>query len=168
MTTMETTKHTGHEPEQTKPSQRHPLAIALVAIVALLLAGLGGWMLRGSDDESDAVVVAGAQLTDRQEEMLRVAEEYELARANGDVDAVLELFVPQGVINLNGDIYRADDGSMAGFVAGLSAPSRVDLDPVLVHEDLVVSVLSYGGNNAQMLKFTPSGEVLIIRSVIVW
>ena len=159
---METVERPVQATEDTAQHDRRPLTIVLVAIIALLLGGLGGWLIRGSDDggTDDAIEVVTGELTDRQQEMLRVADEHYAAFVAGDGEALTALYVPQGVM---GDV-RADDGTMAAAFEGLAPPGRMEmLPPALVFEDNMVRVINWGSTYGIVGHlFTTSGDVLII------
>lgn len=147
------------------------LVVVLIAVVALLLGGLGGWLLRGDDGgNDDVIVVNGSELTERQEEMLQIGDEYFAAVRDGDGDTLASLFVPEGYVTfeqMNREA-RVDDGSLARTVSGGVNPGLEIFEPVLVFGDTLVYTYELAGNTIEVMKFTPSGEVEIIRSTVTW
>lgn len=146
------------------------LIVGLVVVALMVIAVAIGWLLRGDDGGSDdLVVVNGAELTERQEEMLRVGEEFYAAVGEGDGDKAASLFVPRGYVETlqaRGQL-RIDDGSLAQRVS--NAPSVELYEPVLVFDDtLVYTMYRTGRDMTEVMQFTPSGDVLIIRTAITW
>lgn len=155
----------GETSERSEPRGPHWVLIALV----LLVGGVAGWNLRGSGNDS-GVIVVGGDLTERQEEMLRVGDEFHRAFIEGDGDVVAALFVSAGVMvdPVNDRELRVDDGSLADQINRGPAPSyRVD-QSVVVHGDIVVHTGSWGGDWVHVLVFTSSGDVRIVRDALVW
>ncbi|MGI9645527.1 MAG: hypothetical protein ACR2O6_09490 [Ilumatobacteraceae bacterium] len=151
-----------------RPGNR-TFVVVLVAVVALVLGGLAGWLLRGDDGGvDDVVVVNGAELTDRQQQMLDIGDEYYTALREGDGDALASLFVPQGYSTIQGTQFRVDDGSLARVVNGGGNIGLQVYEPVLVFDDTLVYTMNNAGNTIEVMKFTPSGDVLIIRSSVTW
>lgn len=174
MTTME--RPVEHGDVTTRPD-RHSLVVVLVAVVALVVGALGGWMLRGSDDGTDdAIEVASGELTERQTEMLRIADEHYIAFTAGDGEKLTDLYVPQGTLVFHSDsgapsdIDRADDGTMAAMFEGQAPPGRMEMmAPALVFGENVSQVSNRGPGYGTILhQFTTSGEVLIVNSQIVF
>jgi hypothetical protein len=154
-------------------SDRHPMIAAVIAVAALLVGFLAGWVLWGPADASDGadvVVVGGGELTDRQEEMLRVADEAHGAIIEGDGDALAALFVPQGYLRDPGHNMelRVDDGSLASQINAGPAPSYQVDEPIVVHGDMVISTGSWGDDVVHVFLFTPGGDVRIITDTLVW
>ncbi len=148
------------------------LLVVLIAVVALLLGGLAGWLLRGDDGGTDdAVVVNGTELTERQEEMLRVGDEYYAAMRDGDGSKLVSLFVPTGYVTFadesptGTDEYRVDDGSLQATTDQGGMTSLESYEPVLVYDDTLVYAGFYAGGFIEVIEFTPSGEVLIVKTV---
>ena len=168
---METIERPTPTVEETPRHDRRPLIVVLVAIVALLLGALGGWLIWGSDDDApdDAIEVGTGELTDRQQEMVRIADEHEEALRAGDAEALTALYVPQGVLtNAFGEVYRADDGTMAAMFDVHAPPTLMEtLPPTLVFENVTTQVIDWGegsANGTVLHNFTTSGEVLIIST----
>ncbi|MGI9643978.1 MAG: hypothetical protein ACR2O6_01550 [Ilumatobacteraceae bacterium] len=163
---METMERPEQTTDETTRHDRQPLALVLIAIVALLLGGLGGWLMWGADDGAteEVIEVTSGELTDRQQEMLRTIEELDAAVQSGTADAALveRLFVPQGIYSTRDTEYRVDDGSLATHFERGSDTSAALHPAALVADDVAVRLGSYGGTYSQTFRFTPSGEVLII------
>ena len=171
--TKESTEQAPTESSVTPTSiERRPLVAVLIAVGALLVGVLAGWVLWGSDDASDGaevVVVGGGELTDRQEEMLRVVDEAHGAIIEGDGDALAALFVPQGLLRdpNHGMELRVDDGSLAGQINAGPAPSYQVDEPVVVLGDMVISTGSWGDDFVHVFLFTPGGDVRIISDTLI-
>lgn len=64
-----TNARTPHIEEQDRPSRTNPLLIAVIAVLAVALAGLGAWVVddrsSGSDEASDPQLEAVTELVDR-------------------------------------------------------------------------------------------------------
>ncbi|MDJ0769854.1 MAG: hypothetical protein QNJ12_13725 [Ilumatobacter sp.] len=144
------------------------MLIVLIAVVALVLGGLAGWMLRGDDSGSDDVVVVnGAELTERQEEMLRVGDEYFAAERDGDGNKMISLFVEQGHVTApTGSLvkteFRVDDGSLEAMVSRATNVGLETYEPVLVFDHTIIYASSRHGGEVDVMKFTPGDDVLII------
>ena len=146
------------------------------SILGIGALALGSVACGASDDASDSAgdaseiteVVTG-QLVERQQEMLQIVEALDASLQAGSADAALvdRLFVPQGIYRIGGAEYRADDGTLAEFFELGSDRSAAPFPPALVADDLVVRLGDYGGGKySQTVRFTSSGEVLIIWSQI--
>jgi hypothetical protein len=147
------------------------LVVVLIAVAALLLGGLGGWLLRGDDGGTDDVIVVnGSELTERQEQMLQIGDEYFAAVRDGDGETLASLFVPEGYVTFEqiNRQARVDDGSLAQIVSGGVNPGLELYEPVLVSDDTLVYTYGLAGDTTEVMKFTPTGEVQIIRSTVTW
>lgn len=168
MTTMEQVDHRDEQSDVAAPPRRRGrVLVALIALVALVWAAFIGWTLGNSESESDVYVIGGGELTERQEEMVRVADEFDTALRDGDGAALLALYVPQGVLTVPHEPdYRADDGTLAEFMENRTRESLVSFPPTLVMGDSVLRYGSYAGEHATLIRFTSSGDVLIIRATL--
>lgn len=147
------------------PSRRW-IAMAVVAALALAIGGVAGWMIRG--DDNPALVLAGdGSLTARQEQMLDVVREGELAWRAGDADAVLALCTPDATVEVLGTVYRADDGTLAALIENGDWASLDVLEPVLVNGNEMFTFHRWGGvDRSETFVFTSSGELLITSHVV--
>lgn len=150
-------------------------AIVLV-VVAALLFGVGfavGWSVRSTDEASTisyvfgGAVVAGDELTDREQEMVEVTEQYVAAFVAQDGDAVASFMVPDGYLampTLGNRVVRASDGSLQEWVEGLGRIPNELRDPIAVDGNQVVLAgrLEDAFGWMIVLEFTDSGEVQIV------
>ena len=147
--------------------RRRRVPVVLIALVALVLSALIGWTLGRPDSEREVYVIGGGSLTERQEEMIRVADEFDAALRDGDGEALLALYVPQGLLTVPGEPdLRADDGTLAQFMQNRTRPSLVSFPPTLVMDDSVLRYGSYDGEHATLIRFASNGDVLIIRATV--
>jgi hypothetical protein len=170
-------------PEQETPRRRSRtgLLVAVVAVVALVVGGTAGWLLRGDDGASspafvaglgDAVVVGGEvadrdALTDRQLEMVEVGRDYVNAWIEEDGEAVASFMTPDGYVTLLNQTFRVDDGTLQEWVEGPLADIPNELnDPMVVSGNQVVFVgyseRALGSDWMITLEFTDSGDVKIM------
>jgi hypothetical protein len=167
MATMEEVDSRDGQSKVAAPPRRNRVLVVLITVVAVVLAAFIGWTIGGSESEPDVYVIGGGELTERQEEMVRVADEFDAALRDGDGEALLALFVPQGVLSVPGEpAYRADNGTLAEFMENRTRESLVSFPPTLVMGDSVLRYGSYDGEHATLTRFTPSGDVLIIRATL--
>lgn len=61
MTPSDTTEQAPQVDEGSKETRRRPVVLVLVAIIALLVGGVAGWLLRGSDSDSTSAAPAGVE-----------------------------------------------------------------------------------------------------------
>jgi hypothetical protein len=165
--------HTDLEPETHTRSVGR--AIVLVVVMALL-AGAGfavGWSMRSTDEASTTSyvfggsVVAGDELTDREQEMVEMTEQYVAAFIAQDGDAVASLMVPDGYLampTLGSKVVRSSDGSLQEWVEGLGRIPNELHDPIAVDGSQVVLTgrLEEAFDWMIILEFTDSGEVQIV------
>jgi len=160
-------------------SHRPWRAVAVVAVVALALGFVGGWLAnRDSDSGSSdsgveqprAVLVGGGALTDRQQQMVGVLDQYMEAWRNGDGQTVASFHTPNGefVIASTDEttVYSVADGSLANYISRGQWTGKVLLTPMLVDGDHVTLFYSFMGRRAAVVDFTSSGDVRIIRTMV--
>ena len=164
MTMQETRPQTVGSSEKTTTAGRGPLAFVLVAVVALLLGVLGGWLLRGSDSDPDAVVAGGGDLSERQEEMLDMFADYTEAVLANDGAAVVDMFVPYGTWSGDvGEPLYVEDGSLEEFVNSFSFTAPLFLAPILVDGERLLYVHDYtGASYYDVVTFTATGDLAIV------
>ena len=88
------------------------------------------------------------ELTDRQEQMVRLLDDYVAAWQRGDGAAAEAMFTENGQLVIFGTVYRATDGAIADVVEATPATSLVVPEPVLVngHEaKMLTSLYSKSG-----------------------
>ncbi len=140
------------------------VATALIAVLALLVGGAVGWMANGDAATGSMVAAGETELSPRQEQMAAFMGDYEEAWKAGDAAAVTAMFVPEGTFTGLGSTYRADDGTLAGFVEFGDWGGLTEFDPDLVRGSVVLRFHSLGGDTYQnVMKFTESGELLLIN-----
>jgi hypothetical protein len=178
---MATRVTTPSEQETPKRSSRTGLLVAVVAVVALVVGGTAGWLLRGDDGPSspafvaglgDAVVVGGEvadrdALTDRQLEMVEVGRDYVSAWIEKDGEAVASFMAPDGYVTLLNETFRVDDGTLQEWVEGpVSAIPNELNDPMVVSGNQVVFVgyaeRALSSDWMITLEFTDSGDVKVM------
>jgi hypothetical protein len=155
--------------------------VAVVAVVALVVGGIAGWLLRGDDDTSvpafvaglgDTVVIGGEEtnrdaLTDRQLAMVEVARGYVNAWIENDGDAVTSFMTSDGYVELPdfGQTFRVDDGTLQEWVEGPTSVIPNELNDPLVVSGSQVVLVGYAERVSSdwmiTLKFTESGDVKI-------
>jgi hypothetical protein len=151
--------------------------IGLVLIAGLLVGCSGGSV---SDAETsiptsavpDVVTVGNAPLTDRQQEMVRLARQYVDAWKASDPAAVTEFLAPEGTLEsiLYEDEFQVSDGTLNDRVqAAMNAFDMASLEPVgplLVDGNMVYSVSEAGPNRfSSLLVFTDTGTVRLLRHI---
>jgi hypothetical protein len=146
-----------------------------VVVIVLLGVGLGlgiGWLAQDSADSDSSyvardTVVLGDDLTERQLEMVDVAERYVDAWIANDGDAVASFMVPSGFVDfptLGNRTVRADDGTLQDWVETTGQIPNELNDPIIVEDNRVVLV-GQGLENVDWMisiEFTTSGEVMIV------
>ncbi len=150
-----------------RKSSPRVVTIAIVGLIALLLGGLVGWVIRGEDsgDVPSIVVAGGEEPTSRQEQMVEFHRDYIEAWRRGDVEAIRALYVPEGTLTFNGVTYGVASEEFADFV-GLGTVSEL-LEPHLAHGSTMFNFVEVVGTASEnTLRFTPSGELLLIEHVI--
>lgn len=170
MTTMQD-RHEGLQtPMPREPATRssHYLVIAIVAVLALALGGVAGWMLNGGEDTTAGIVLAGdGELSARQEQMLELVRDNEQAWQSNDFDAILALYAPDGTFEAFDTVYRVDDGSFESFLESGQWSSLEVYEPMLVRGNEVLTFHRFGGQPySESISFTPTGELLITSHVI--
>lgn len=143
----------------------------VVAVVAALLLGLlAGYVLYDSDETSvpAAMAVDGDELTDRQEEMLELLDDYSAAWRAGDGEAAEAMFTSNGVLTYGKD-YLASDGGLAAFIDAIPTPRLEMLEPVLLSGSTMISfheLTPEGATRQNLMEFTATGEVRLIKHEI--
>ena len=166
-------------PSRQVPSHRTGNTGLLIAVVVLVV-GVFVLAACGDDDSAGPAFVAGEfantvvidgeetnrdALTDRQLEMVEIARNYVNAWIDNDGDAVASFMTSNGFVELLGQTYRADDGTLQEWVEGTLSEIPNELnDPLVVSGDQIVLV----GYSERLetdwmitLRFTGSGEVQI-------
>ncbi len=148
-----------------------PWVIASVVAALALVVGLGvGFLLGGSDDpaSTDLVAVDGAELTDRQEQMEAIVDEYVAAWQEGDGDTLAAMFTDDGSLEVFGTEYPVEGGALAGYVDTHRTPTLETLEPVLIDDNrMLMFHRGVGmGTLTDVIDFTSTGEVLIVSHEI--
>jgi hypothetical protein len=145
----------------------------LTAVAALLLGLVVGFLLWGGSEGQPAVVTRnGVELTQRQVEMVDVAEQYVAAWQANDGDALTSFMTPDATFShadLN-DEYTVADGSLQTLVSRTAVYSTMQLDePMLVDGDHLVLVGRIDSMNLEFLSvidFTSDDPPLIESEVV--
>ncbi len=173
---MKTMERTHQEVQAPAVTDRHSStgrrygAIVLVAVLALLLGAVGGWVARGSDGGSDsAIVLAGdGELTARQEQMVAIVEDNMDAWRRRDGDAVAAMYTDDGVGTYLGITHRVDDGGLQAYVGLGSWTSLEWIRPMLVNDNMLLSFHGYRGHTyTNVFEFTTEGEPMIVSHTII-
>ena len=164
-------------PQEVSPGRRSTRVwiVAIVGLLGLVVGGLAGWVMRGDDssDEAGIVVAGGDEPTSRQELMVEFHRDYIDAWKTGDVEAIRAMYVPDGTYTFNGFTYDVASTEFADFV-GLYGPQgdhgtiSEPLEPHLVKGTTMLNFVEVVGNSSEnTLRFTPTGELLLVEHVIV-
>ncbi len=145
------------------------LTAVLVAVAFGLLIGL--WI--GRDDPSVIVVPEGAELTERQAEMLEVVRDYGEAWRANDIDAMASRMTPNAVVRYpeNGWEFRPSDGTLEAWIAHPRYRTLQFWSVRVVDESRVVlfgEVESEGVRWISIIELTPTGDPLVVRESIEW
>jgi hypothetical protein len=159
-------------PGEPHPARRRSLwLLSAVAGVALgLVAGSIWW--RGSDEPSAVVTRNGAAPTERELEMVDIAERYAAAWTSNDGDAAASYMTPDAVFTHAdlGDEYTVDDGSLQALVSGTPVYRSMRFDePVLVDGDRLVllgRVDAMDLDFVSVIRFTTDDPPLIASEVV--
>ena len=153
-----------------------PFRVVVGVVVIMLLGlglglGIGRWAQEGADSESSFVArntaFLGNDLTERQLEMVEVAERYVDAWIEKNGDAVASFMVPSGFVDLatlGNRTVRADDGTLQDWVENFGQIPNGLNDPIIVEDNRVVLVGQGLENVGWMIsiEFTTSGDVMIV------
>lgn len=165
MAMIETTDHPAQETESTNGSERRrsrPLILVLIAVMALGLGAVGGWMLHGSEDDPAAFVAGGGELTQRQEEMLDMFYEYNDAVLANDGAAVVGMMTSSGTWSGDWTEARASDGSLEELVNNFPF-TQLFIEPILVDGNKLLYAKVYRGvSGYDAVTFTTDGLTLKI------
>jgi hypothetical protein len=146
-----------------------------MVVIMLLGVGLGVGLGRSTQETADLessfvarnTVVLGNDLSERQLEMVEVAEQYVDAWIEKNGDAVASFMVPSGYVDLatlGNRTVRADDGTLQDWVENLGQIPNELNDPIIVEDNRVV-LIGYGPENVDWMisiEFTTSGDVMIV------
>jgi hypothetical protein len=167
MTTLERPREELLTAPVTQRRSRAWIAVILVAVIALAVGGVGGWMVRGEPDTPAILLAGSGELTARQEQLLDTTRAAEAAWQTNDVDAILALYAPNGTFEAFGAVYRVDDGSLRTYIESGEWSSLDVLEPMLVRDNEVLTFHDFGGALfSESLTYTGSGDVLIVSHVI--
>jgi hypothetical protein len=144
------------------------VVVAIIGLLALILGGFAGWMIRGDEggDVSDIVVAGGEEPTSRQEQMVDFHRGYIEAWKVGDVEAIRSMYVPEGTFTFNDVTYDVASPEFVDFI-GLGTIGKL-LEPHLVKGSTMFNFVEVVGTSTEnTLRFTRAGELLLIDHVIV-
>lgn len=146
------------------------MARAIATVTALALATM--LMGCGGTESGESYVSPGTdELTDRQTEMLRVAEEYVAAWSATDGEAVASFMTDHGVVEYPEDdlSFSVTDGSVQDRVTNGPYDTLHTFDPKLIYGDRIVltgRIDSLDLAWLSILDFTRTGEVEIVSETI--
>ena len=135
--------------------------------------GLGLSIGRSAQENAESsyvarnAVVSGSDLTERQLEMVEVAERYVNAWIEKNGDDVASFMVPSGFVDLatlGNRTVRADDGTLQDWVESTGQIPNELNDPIIVEDNRVV-LIGQGLENLDWMisiEFTTSGDVMIV------
>lgn len=167
MKTAERTIERPHvERQDTSQGSRGSLIAAIAAVAALMAGILLGFLIWGGDDSSSpaAVVVDGAELTARQEQMVELINEGEAAWQRGDRAAIVDMFTEDGTLTVFGTEF---EGPM--IAEGVTTQPSLDVLEPMLFDDTRVLTFHYVagfGTLVEVFEFTETGEVLIVSHEI--
>jgi hypothetical protein len=147
------------------PAKRRSAVTLIAVIIALALGLLGGFLLRGSDDVDPTapVTVDGVELTERQDQMFELVDDYVTAWQNGDGEAAAEMFQDMGRLVVWG-VQR----DVTEFIDTTPTPGLRILEPVLVNDNEMLMFHTIDGTTfSNVMSFTTTGELLITMHEIV-
>jgi hypothetical protein len=135
------------------------------AVIALLLGGVGGWFAHGSSGDPDVIVAGGGELTERQEDMLDLFDEYTEAVLANDGAAVAEMFTENGTWSGDvGDELAVSDGTLEAFVNTFDFTAPLSMEPILVDQNRLIYAHEYmRGHYQDIVTFTMGGELQIVN-----
>jgi hypothetical protein len=147
-------------------------------LFASLLVGCSGGSVSDAETSiptsagSGVVTVGNVALTDRQQEMVEVTDQYLAAWRSLDPAAVTAFFAPDGKLEsiLYEDEFRVSDSTLTERVqAAMNAFDMASLErvgPLLVDGDMVYSVAKAGSSQfSSLLVFTVTGPVRLVRHI---
>jgi hypothetical protein len=142
------------------------------AIVVVLLALIPATACGGNDDVSpDALTASGAEITERQRDMLDFTDEYVAAWGDTDGDAVASFMTPDGYIEYPEDdaAFFVSDGTLQQRVSNGPYETLHAHAPRLVYGDRVVlmgRIDALSLDWLSVIRFTTSGDPLIVSETI--
>ena len=152
---MNQTRGTIERPRVERPAapalKGRPIITATALVAALLVGVLTGYLLWGTDDNTDpatvdAVATGGTELTARQEQMIDLLDAYEEAWQNGDGEAVAAMFTENGMVTMLGTELPVESGVLADHVTASPATTLDVLEPHLVDGNRVFNFHTSGAS----------------------
>lgn len=173
---MWTLAQSSAEPDQSNHhgAPRNPRwwLLAVVALLALTSGAVGAALVanRGGGDP-DVIRADGGELTVRQQEMARIAQEYGASWQASDGERAASFMTDDGYVEYveGGWTFFVTDGSLQERITNGSYSSFEFVGPMVVYDDRVVSfgvVSSFGVAWLSVIHFTGNGEVEIISEHI--
>ncbi len=149
----------------TDRKDRRPLFFVLLAVLALALGALAGYALGSNRPSGERVGVAGGgELTDRQDEMVGMVDDYLAAMAVDDDAAILAMFQSNGEWTLFSETYLASDGTLEDYLRSNGARQIDVLEPMVIDDYRAVFFDSWQGRtNVNVIEFSQIGDVQIAK-----
>ena len=155
---------------------QHPTwwLLAVVALLALALGAVGGALLTDGDGgEPDVLRADGGELTERQQEMVRISREYGASWQATDGERAASYMTDDGYVNyVEGDwTFYVADGSLQDRITNGPYDTFEFVGPMVVYDDRVVSFGTVSGPGVSWLSvihFTESGDLRIISEHIAY
>jgi hypothetical protein len=168
MTTIERQREETRTTDTSGGGPRRGILVVLGLVLALVVGGLVGYLIRGdgTDDIGSVVPSGDTELTARHEQMGELVAAYEQAWQEGDGEAAEAMFATGGTLRALGVTYDADDGEIADFIGGVEWSALDVHEPMLVREDMGLSFHDYDRVRTNAFTFTAEGDLLIVRHVI--
>ena len=151
---------------RTRPDRRWMIVTAVAALLVGLIVGMLVWGAMNPDPT--AIAAGGQDLTDRQQAMADVLDDYVIAWQAGDGEAAAALFGGNGVVEILGTELPVQDGVLASYINTNPEPELEILEPTLFTDTKAFNFHTISGFSdfANVFEFTTAGDVLIIRHVI--
>ncbi len=146
-----------------------PRSAALILLLALVVPTVG--CDSGNDASADEVTVNGAEITDRQRDMLDIVDGYVAAWSATDGDAVASFMTPDAYIEYpeRDEVFLVSDGTLQERVSNGPYATLHAHAPAVVYDDRVVLMGRIDALDLDWLsviRFTTSDPPLIVSETI--
>jgi hypothetical protein len=150
------------------------LTFAEIAVLALILRAAGAWFTAERIDDGPSVLRAGGDgLTNRQDQMVEVVQDYISGWQATDGDLVASFVTDDGFVEYpaQGWLFNAADGTLQDHITNGPYETLRTLDPMLVHDDRIVLtgvIDSMSVNWISVVRFTTAGDLAIISETLTY